>query len=160
MSLPRSACSPETLTWQSPGLLPAFERKTSQDGFSVRTTLDQSLGLIKLDQDLLEETLTHLLEHARQQMGGKGELEVATRKNGTQATVTLGYPAPRLSEEDLEHFFYPFALDASPEKGEQGTERGDVSLVKIVIHRHGGVINVSKENAERIKITLSLPRAF
>ncbi len=129
------------------------------DGFSVRTTLDQDLGLIKLDQDLLEETLTHLLEHARQHMGGKGELEVATRKNGAQATVTLGYPVPSLSEEDLEHFFYPFALDASPEKGGLGTERGDVSLVKIVIHRHGGVINVSKENGDRIKITISLPRA-
>jgi PAS domain S-box-containing protein len=136
-----------------------LQLKIQPNGFSVKTNLDRGLAPIKLDQDLLEETLIHLLEHARQQMGGKGELEVGTRKNGAQATVTLDYPAPKLSEENLEHFFYPFALDATLEKGEQASERGDVSLAKIVIHRHGGVISVSKENAQRIKISISLPLA-
>jgi nitrogen-specific signal transduction histidine kinase len=73
--------------------------------------------------------------------------------------MTLGYPAPGLSEEDLEHFFYPFALDVPPENGDPVSDRLDVSLAKVVIHQHGGVINVSKENAQRIKITISLPLA-
>lgn len=133
--------------------------KIQPNGFSVKTTLDQSLGPIKLDLELIEQTLAHLLEHAGQQMGERGELEVDTRKNGAQATVTLGYCAPALVDEDLEHFFYPFALDASPEKGEPVSDRVDVSLAKIVIHQHGGVINVSKENDQRIKITISLPLA-
>jgi K+-sensing histidine kinase KdpD len=133
--------------------------KIQPSGFSVKTTLDQGLGPIELDLDLLEQTLAHLMEHAWQQMGGKGELEVGTRKNGAQSTVTLGYPAPQLSEEDLDHFFYPFALDAPPEKGEPVSDRVDVSLAKIVINQHGGVINVSKENAQRIKITISFPLA-
>jgi PAS domain S-box-containing protein len=133
--------------------------KLKPSAFSVKTTLDQSLDPIKLDLDLLEQTLAHLMEHAWQQMGGKGELEVGTRKNGAQATVTLGYPAPKLSEEDLEHFFYPFALDAPPEKGEPVSDRVDVSLAKIVINQHGGFINVIKENDQRIKITISLPGA-
>jgi K+-sensing histidine kinase KdpD len=133
--------------------------KLPPSAFSVKTTLDQSLGPIKLDLELFEQTLTHLLEHAWHQIGGKGDLEVSTKKNGAQATVTLGYPAPNLSEEDLEHFFYPFALDAPPEKGEPVCDRVDVSLAKIVINQHGGVINASKENAQRIKITISLPLA-
>ena len=66
---------------------------------------------------------------------------------------------PHLADEDLEHFFYPFALNGPPGKGDSVPERGDVSLAKIVILQHGGVINVSKENAQRIKITISLPLA-
>jgi PAS domain S-box-containing protein len=133
--------------------------KLEPNGFSVKTVLDPRLDPITLDPDLLEQTLTHLLEYAWRQMGEIGELEVATRKNGAQATMTLGYPAPRLSEEDLEHFFYPFALDVPPENGDRVSDRLDVSLAKVVIHQHGGVINVSKENAQRIKITISLPLA-
>jgi len=133
--------------------------KIPHNGFSVKTTLDQSLGPIKLDLKLFEQTLTHLLEHAWRQMGKNGDLEVRTKKNGDQVTITLGYHAPHLTDEDLEHFFYPFALNAPPEKGDPVPERGDVSLAKIVIHQHGGVINVSKENAQRIKIIISLPLA-
>ena len=133
--------------------------KIPSDGFSVKTTLDQRLGPIKLDPELFEQTLTHLLEHAWRQMGEHGELEVGTNKNGARVTLTLAYPAPHLVDEDLEHFFYPFALNGLPGKGDLVADRGDVSLAKIVVLQHGGVINVSKENAQRIKITISLPLA-
>lgn len=133
--------------------------KIPHNGFSVKTTLDQSLGPIKLDLELFIQTLTHLLEHAWRQMGEEGALEVSTKKKGVQGTVTLGYQVPHLADEDLEHFFYPFALNAPPEKGDPVPRRGDVSLVKIVIHQHGGVINVSKEDAQRVKITISFPLA-
>jgi K+-sensing histidine kinase KdpD len=117
------------------------------------------LGPIKLDLELFIQTLTHLLEHAWRQMEENGALEVSTKKKGVQGTVTLGYHVPHLADEDLEHFFYPFALNAPAEKGDPLPERGDVSLAKIVIHQHGGVINVSKENTRRIKITISFPLA-
>ena len=133
--------------------------KIPHNEFSVKTSLDQRLGSIKLDQELFEQTLTHLLEHAWRQMGEKGDLEVGTNMNGARATLTLGYSAPQLADEDLEHFFYPFALNGLPGKGDSVPERGDVSMAKIVIHQHGGVINVSKENTRRIRITISLPLA-
>jgi PAS domain S-box-containing protein len=133
--------------------------KIPHNGFSVKNTLDQSLGPIKLDLELFIQTLTHLLEHAWRQMGEHGALEVSTKRKGAQVTVTLGYNVPHLAEEDLDHFFYPFALNGPPEKGDPVPERGDVSLAKIVIHQHGGVVNVSKENTQRIKITISLPLA-
>jgi K+-sensing histidine kinase KdpD len=136
-----------------------LQPKLQPGGFFVKTLLDHSLDPIKLDLDLLEQTLAHLMEHAWLQMGKIGELEVGTRRNGSQATVTLGYPAPKLSEEDLEQFFYPFALDDPPGKGEPVSDRVDVSLAKIVISQHGGVIKVIKENAQRIKITISFPLA-
>jgi K+-sensing histidine kinase KdpD len=133
--------------------------KLQPSGFSVKTTLDQSLDPIKLDLDLLAQTLAHLMEHAWRQMGKNGDLEVGTNKNGAQATVTLGYHAPDLAEDDLDQFFYPFALDVPSDKGVPLPGLGDVSLAKVVIHQHGGVINVTKENAQRIKITISLPLA-
>lgn len=150
---------PEDLNLAVIRAVAVLRTKIQHNGFSVKTALDQSLGPIKLDLELFIQTLTHLLEHAWRQMEENGALEVSTKKKGVQGTVTLGYHVPHLADEDLEHFFYPFALNAPAEKGDPLPERGDVSLAKIVIHQHGGVINVSKENTRRIKITISFPLA-
>jgi K+-sensing histidine kinase KdpD len=107
---------------------------------------------------LLEKALQHLLENAWHRMGQKGDLELVTQKNGGVASVTLTYPVPFISEDDLEHYFYPFTVDYSPVKnGQADLEQLDVSIPKVVIHKHGGVIHVTKENGQRIKLTIALP---
>ena len=156
---PSIRLQPDDLNLAVTRAIAVFRTTIPDNGFSVKTTLDQNLGPIELDLELFEKALTHLLENAWHQMGKNGDLEVGTNKNGARVTLTLGYPAPNLADEDLEHFFYPFALNGPPGKGDSVPDRGDVSLVKIVILQHGGVINVSKENDQRIKITISLPWA-
>ena len=87
-------------------------RKKYQDlGFSVKSNLDQGLGLIPLDEKLLEKVLTSLMENAWQRMGQKGEMELTTHKDGGVAVVTLTYPVPYIFTDDIEHYFYPFTVD-------------------------------------------------
>ncbi|MBA4393603.1 MAG: hypothetical protein C0407_08630, partial [Desulfobacca sp.] len=126
-------------------------------GFTVKLNLDQGLGLIPLDENLLEKVLTNLMENAWQRMGQKGELELTTHKNGGLALVTLTFQVPYISDDDLEHYFYPFTLDYPSVKNAPVSDLVDVSIPKVVIHKHGGKINVSKEDDHRLKITISLP---
>ncbi len=128
------------------------------NGFSVKSQLDPNLDLIPLDAALLEKALMQLLENAWHRMGQKGELELVTQKNGGVAHVTLTYQVPYITDDDIEHYFYPFTVDYSSVKnGQTDLEQLDVSIPKVVIHKHGGVVHVVKEEGNRIKLTISLP---
>jgi PAS domain S-box-containing protein len=135
-----------------------LKNKFPENGFSVNYRLDPSLGPIPLDAALLEKALKQLLENAWHRMGQKGELELVTQKNGGVAHLTLAYSVPFISDDDIEHYFYPFTVDYSSVKnGQADLDLLDVSIPKVVIHKHGGVIHVVREEGTRIRLTVSLP---
>jgi len=127
--------------------------------FSVTYHLDESLQTLNLDGPLIENVLINLMENAFYRMNQTGEIEVATGRNGSYATVTLAYEVPFISDDDIEHFFYPFVIDYPFDKAIPERDIMDVPICTIVIHKHGGLINVNKENENRVKITMSLPLA-
>ena len=58
---------------------------------------------------------------------------------------------------DIEHFFYPFVVDYPFQKQSTSSHIMDVPICRVLIHKHGGIINVSKEKENTVKITISLP---
>jgi PAS domain S-box-containing protein len=125
--------------------------------FSVTTELDPGLGLIPLDPALFSSALVNLLENACQRMGEKGKMVLSTHKSGDLAVLTLTYGICRIPDDDLEHYFYPFAIDYFPVKNGLIPEVVDVSISKVIIHKHGGQIQVSRADDQHVRITLSLP---
>jgi len=125
--------------------------------FSVKSRMDRSLPEIKLDSDLFEKVLINLMENAFYRMHQKGELQVATGKNTGYATVTLAYRVSFISDDDIEHFFYPFVIDYPFLRDIPDRDVIDVPVCRVLVHKHGGIINVSKENDNLVKITISLP---
>jgi K+-sensing histidine kinase KdpD len=115
------------------------------------------MGNIELDCSLFEKILVSLMGNAFYRMNQKGVIEIMTEKNGDHAIVSLAYQMPYISDDDIDHFFYPFVVDypfpdeASPEPVM------DVPICKVLIHKHGGIINVTKGKAHTVKITISLP---
>ncbi len=97
------------------------------------------------------------MENAFLRMNQRGELQVATGKNGGYATVTLAYRVPFISDDDIDHFFYPFVTDYPLPEAKADREIMDVPICRIIIHKHGGIINVAKENKNLVKVTISLP---
>jgi PAS domain S-box-containing protein len=134
-----------------------LEKKYKEAGFFVHTELDEALGLTPVDEAVLEEALVNLMENAWQRMDQKGELNVTTHKIGGQAIITLAYQVPHISADDIEHYFYPFTIDTSSVQEAPILDIADVSIPKVVIFKHGGKINVSKEDDQHIKITIALP---
>ena len=125
--------------------------------FSVKLDIDDSLGEIELDSNLFEKVLISLMENAFYRMHQKGELQVATGENTGYATVTLTYRVPFISDDDIEHFFYPFVTDYPFPRHIPDGDIIDVPICRVLVHKHGGIINVSKENDNLVKITISLP---
>lgn len=66
--------------------------------------------------------------------------------------LTLKYPAQNVSRDDVEHFFYPFT---TPTK--TGLAPVDLPMSKILVHKHGGMIEVKLEKPRTILIRILLP---
>jgi PAS domain S-box-containing protein len=131
--------------------------KLHSAGFSVKAKLDQGLLPIPLDEKLLENALATLMENAWQRMAEKEEIGLTTQKIGGLAVLALTYRLPHISAEDIEQYFYPFAVDYASVSHRPGSELVDVSISKVVIHKHGGKITVTQEADHNIRITIVLP---
>jgi nitrogen-specific signal transduction histidine kinase len=84
-------------------------------------------------------------------------MNVTTRKIGEHAAITLSYRVPFISDDDIKDFFYPFAVAYPFAKGTTNGDIMDVPIAKVVIHNHGGIINVGKEDDNLVWIDISLP---
>ena len=127
------------------------------EGFDVKLRSERGLRKIRLDCDLFENVLINLMENAFFRMKEKGEIQVTTNKNDDYAKVTLAYKVHHISEDDIDHFFYPFVAEYPFAEGKPHRAIMDVPMCKVIIHKHGGIINVSKEDDNIVKITISLP---
>jgi len=127
------------------------------EAFSIKLHPDESMDQIKLDCGLFERVLTNLMKNAFYRMKKKGTIEVAIGKGDEYATVTLAYRVDFISDDDIEDFFYPFVIDYPFPKGVPDEDIMDIPICRVLIHKHGGIINVSKEDDNLIKITISLP---
>jgi len=136
----------------------ALKDEIDNGGLSVETNLDRSIGDIMLDCALFEKILVSLMKNAFYRMKEKGRIEVTTGKDGPRVLLTLSYEPPFVADDDIEHFFYPFVVDYPFRKGDTAKDIMDVPICKVLIHKHGGIISVSKEKEKSVKITISLPR--
>lgn len=135
----------------------SVEQEFAHRDFTIKAYLDEGLGRIWLDSEQIEKVLTNLMENAFHRMGRQGRLKVATREIGEHATVTLSYQVPFISDDDIKDFFYPFAVAYPFAKGRENGDIMDVPIAKVVIHNHGGIINVSKEEGNIVWIDISFP---
>ncbi len=131
--------------------------KFRDKGFSVKFHLDDSLPKIKLDCDLFEKVLVSLMENASYRKNQQGVIEVVTARNREYATVTVAYKVPFISDDDIEQFFYPFVSQDLFRQDVSDEDIIDVPICRVLIHKHGGVVNVSKEEDNLVKITINLP---
>jgi PAS domain S-box-containing protein len=125
--------------------------------FSVKASLDERIPQLQLDPTKLKTVLINLMENAYHRMGQKGDMNVTTRKIGEHAAITLSYRVPFISDDDIKDFFYPFAVAYPFAKGATNGDIMDVPIAKVVIHNHGGIINVGKEDDNLVWIDISLP---
>lgn len=125
--------------------------------FFIEANLDDKIPQLLLDPTKFKTVLINLLENAYHRMGQKGSIKVKTRKIGEHATITISYRVPFISDDDIKDFFYPFAVAYPFVKGTTNGDIMDIPIAKVVIHNHGGIINVYKEDNNEVWIHISLP---
>jgi nitrogen-specific signal transduction histidine kinase len=109
--------------------------------------LDEELPFIRADRSHLRNALEIIVKNACSHMPEQSCLRVSTTYDGA-AVVQLSYPALHVADDDMEHFFYPFVSDKLGEADLQ------VPLTKMVIHKHGGVINIARDERNQVVITI------
>jgi signal transduction histidine kinase len=125
-----------------------FEDQLGSQGITLEVQLDEKLPVIRADRSHLRNALETILKNACSHMPEHSCLRVSTTHNGA-AVVQLSYPALHVADDDMEHFFYPFVSDKLGEADLQ------VPLTKVVIHKHGGVINITRDQQNQVMITIT-----
>jgi PAS domain S-box-containing protein len=115
---------------------------------NLKLDLNEPLPKISADRSHLCHALETILQNACEHMPRGEEIQVSTSYNGG-VTVQLCYSALHLADDDVDHFFTPFAA------GELREDHLDVGLTKVVIHKHGGTVSVNRNEENRIVITIT-----
>ena len=115
-------------------------------------SLSASVTKIQGDGILLEKAFDNFLRHSVLSMPEGGTLFVSTMTEDESLLITIRYRAAGLAEEDLEQFFFPRFT------GKAESTVHDLPLSKIIVHRHGGKIDVFREG-EDIVLKIELPFA-
>ncbi|MBN1103780.1 MAG: PAS domain S-box protein [Deltaproteobacteria bacterium] len=110
-----------------------------------------ALPKILADEERLSEAFENLLKHALVLMPEKEVLHVSTSRAGDRIVVSIRHRAHHLSEDDMDKFFFPHI----EEKAEWSIL--DLSFSRRIIHRHGGQINVTREEGDELFMQVVLP---
>ncbi len=124
---------------------------------SVKADLDESLPDLRLDGDLFEKVLVNLIKNGFHRITQGEGIKVITEKGGEYAIVTLTYKVDFISDDDIDQFFYPFVVDYPFQKEMADEDIMDLPICRVIIRKHGGIINVERANKNLVRITISLP---
>ena len=132
-------------------LLDEMEYMTLQKGIRIKTSLSPTLPKVQCDINLLSRAFESLIKHAALSMPEEELFVVSTFSENNHISVIFTYTEEGLSKEDLDQFFFP-RFTKSGMTSDEG-----LPLANVIIHRHGGNINISGEEGNLIIIEVRLP---
>ncbi len=118
-----------------------------------RLDADPGLRKLSLDPAQIASVFDTLFRNALRKMPEGGTLNVSSQHLPETSHIEIRYPVKRLSQDDIEHFFFPFV----------GTDLAnsdlDLSRAKMVIHKHEGMIDVGWGGERELLVTIDLPNS-
>ncbi len=133
--------------------LSAVESEIKERNVHLDLQLAPGLPEISVDRSQIELAAETLVKQALNQMQEGATLFVSTFQENEMFNLVMRYPVQHMAPDDVEHFFYPFTTS------QMGYDTADLPMSKIVVDKHGGVIDVSLEESGELIIHISLPHA-
>ncbi len=131
--------------------LRGIEADAKKRDISIRAELPEGLPKITVDRLQMKQVLKSLLKKALGRMPDGAALSISAGLENDMLRIAVRYPVRNLSQDDVEHFFYPFTTD------KPDYPAADLPMSKIIVHKHGGVIEVQNEKPGKILIKILLP---
>ncbi len=134
----------------------------------LKYSLDDKLGLIKADENQIEQLVLNLVINSRDAISDLGRIEVGTsivdvtsgklgedteRKPGRYVLLTIKDNGCGMESETIEHIFEPFFST----KGDHGTGLG-LATVFAVLEHHKGIVEVESTPGLGTTFFIYLPR--
>lgn len=111
----------------------------------------EDLPLIMADKERLTHAFESIIKHSIISMPEGEKIYITGALSNGGNIIRIVHKIKNISEEDLSQFFYPH-IEPDPEK-----TVADLPLARIVIHRHGAGIFVSKDDEDRIVLEFEFP---
>jgi PAS domain S-box-containing protein len=131
--------------------VPELKEFLEKRGGRMATRFQADLPIIQGDKERLDEAFENLLKHAIVSMPEGEQLMLTSGRSGDRVVVSMSHKVRRLSEDDLDKFFFPHIEE------EMGWVFLDLPLSKIIIHRHGGKVDLIREGHNVITLRVELP---
>lgn len=117
----------------------------------LEMNLGANLPMIPVDKELFR-SLFRTMFFALADICPQGrKLEVLTKAGEDAVQIELVVKGTRVTDDEIEHFFYPFTSRA------QRTEALDLPLAKMIVHKHHGLIDLVREEPDRLILKIRLP---
>lgn len=110
-------------------------------GRHLRTSLPDDEVLVRCDPLRLEQVLTNLIDNAIKYSPSGGTVEVALRRSGDEAVLSVTDQGVGIAESDLERLFEPFRRVGLSRETAPGVGLG-LFVVKRIVTAHGGRVEV------------------
>jgi two-component system, NtrC family, nitrogen regulation sensor histidine kinase NtrY len=136
------------------GVVKLFQAQLQAPGrepIACRLELDENLGTIAADPDLLHRALSNLVLNAMDAMPSGGTLTLRTRRNGENAIIEVADTGSGMTREECERIFTPYYTSK-----QHGTGLG-LAIVQSVVSDHGGRISVRSEPGRGTTFVMELP---
>ena len=122
----------------------------SARGIQLKTTLDPNIPEIQGDPVFLSRAFGCILKNEIINMPDGKTLSISTQSEVDSVVTNIVHDAQGLSSEDLSQFFFPRFT------GKEETTIHDLPLARMVIHRHGGKVDVYMKGND-VVLRIELP---
>ena len=124
--------------------------RMDQKKIRLEARLSPSIPEIQGDAVFLKQIFGCIVKNEVINMPAGETLFLSTGDEAENVVITIRHDAKGLAKEDLSQFFYPRFT------GKAETTIHDLPLAKVVIHRHGGKVDVFREG-EDVVLRIELP---
>jgi signal transduction histidine kinase len=142
---------PEDLNERLQALVEFSAPELRERGIALKFYPSPEVGMVALDWDHLQAALVNLLRNAGDAIEGKGEVWVATSKEGDEVLIRVTDTGRGIAKEHQGRVFEPYFSTKST-----GTGLG-LPTTRRIVEEHGGQLTFSSEPGKGTQFTIRLP---
>lgn len=133
-------------------LFQAQMQATGSNAIACKMEMDERIGEVAADPELLHRALSNLVLNAIDAMPRGGSLTLLTQAKHDSVIIEVRDTGKGLTSEECERLFTPYYTNKA-----QGTGLG-LAIVQSIVSDHGGTIKVHSETSGGAAFTIELPR--
>jgi two-component system, NtrC family, nitrogen regulation sensor histidine kinase NtrY len=152
--MPRPQLQPVQISEILRGVVKLHEAQLQAPGrapIAIRLELDDRVGTIAADSELLHRALSNLVLNAMDAMPNGGTIALRTRRHDGKVIIEIADTGSGMTREECERIFTPYYTSK-----QHGTGLG-LAIVQSVVSDHGGRIGVQSELGRGTTFVIELP---
>jgi two-component system, cell cycle sensor histidine kinase DivJ len=130
--------------------------KAREEGVELKLRLDDDLAEVTADRRAFNQILINLISNAVKFTPGGGQVTIGARRDGPKLVMTVEDTGVGIGETDLPRVGEAFFQAHTARRHQDGSGLG-LSIVKGLVHLHGGDLEIKSRLGEGTRVTVRLP---